>query len=269
MNELTRSVRLLAHRLSGEGALPAEEIAAFAALVGPSRRFAKGETLVSQGDRSGGVWLMEDGWAFRQKMLDDGRRQITAILLPGELTEKGPIMPFGTPDDIVAATDVVAQPIDRQQLLALLGARRRLLQSFLYEELTRHAVSREWLLLLGKRKATERLAYFFFETYARLNAMGMVRGAQFDLPLVQGDLADIVGMSAVHLNRSLQQLRADNLVIWNGQQIELPDPPALARLAYFNRDMIHIAEDFGRRAQTANGNSAPARQSQLASRPAG
>ena len=252
MHELTRSVQLLAHRLSGEGALPSEDVGALAAIVGPERHFAKGEMLVDQGDRASNIWLMEDGWAFRQKMLDDGRRQITAIMLCGELSEKGPVMPFGTADAIVAATDVVAQPIDRHRLAGLLEQRPRLLRSFFYEELTRHAVSREWLLLLGKRQAIERLAYFLFETYARLNAMGMVAGAKFHMPLTQVDLADIVGMSAVHLNRSLQQLRAADLVIWEGAQVELTDPPALARLAVFNRDMIRIAEDFGRRALTAN-----------------
>lgn len=248
MRELNASVRLLAHRLSGEGALHDDDIAALAELVGPPRRFAKGEFLVDQGDRSRIVWLLDEGWAFRQKMLDDGRRQITAIMLPGELTEKGPTMPFGTGDAIVATTDVAAQPIEREKLLQLLEARPRLIRSFLYEELTRHAVSREWLLLLGKRRAIERLAYFFFETYARLNAMGMVRGNRFDLPLVQNDLADIVGMSYVHLNRTLQQLRSANLVILEDQRVELPDPPALGRLAAFNRDFARIADDFGRRA---------------------
>ena len=248
MGELPVSVRLLAHRLSGEGALQDDDIAAFADLIGIARRFNKGETLVDQGDRSSILWLIEDGWAFRQKNLDDGRRQITAIMLPGELSEKGPPMPFGTGDAIVAATDVLAFPIERERLLQLLEARPRLLRSFLYEELTRHAVSREWLLLLGKRRAPERLAYFFYETYARLNAMGMVSGTQFDLPLIQNDLADIVGMSYVHLNRTLQHLRSSNLVILEGQRVELPDPPALARLAAFSRDFSRIAKDFERRA---------------------
>ncbi len=249
MTELSKAVRLFGHRLSGDGKVADEELAAFANLIGPGKHLSKGEVVVDQGDRSNSVWLIEDGWAFRQKMLVDGRRQITAIMLPGELTEKGIRMPFGTPDAIVAATDVLVRPIDRDRLIDLLQHRPGLMMAFLYEELTRHTVTREWLLLLGKRQAPERLAYFLFETYARLKAMGMVRGADFEMPLAQADLADILGMSNVHLNRSLQHLRADGLVIWENHRITLPDPPTLARLAVFNPDMIKVAEDFARRAR--------------------
>jgi CRP-like cAMP-binding protein len=181
-------------------------------------------------------------------MLPDGRRQIIAIMLPGELSEKGPMLPFGSPEAIVAATELEAQVIARQDLLDLADSHPRILHALFYEELTRHAITREWVMLLGQRKATERLAYLLFETYARLRAMGMVSDQRFELPIPQPDVADILGMSTVHLNRTLQQLRRKGLVIWTGTRVELPDPTALANLAQFSRGFQKVAEEFSQRA---------------------
>lgn len=256
MAELLTPIRVLSHRLSGGALLTRMEIEALASIAGPARKFAKGEVLVDQGERAGHVWLTGEGWAFRQKMLSDGRRQIIAIMLPGELSEKGPSLPFGSPDAVVAATDLSAQAISRRDLLSIAEKHPRIQQALFYEELTRHAITREWVLLLGQRKAAERLAYLIFETYARLRAMGMVTGQSFELPITQADLADIVGMSKVHLNRTLQQMRKSNLVIWSGTHVELPDPAALARVAQFDQGFEKMAQEFRDRARA----HAPAEQ---------
>lgn len=266
MEAAPRSLQFLVHRLSGSIPLGEADIAALAAIIGPPKLFHKGQVLVEQGERSSTIWLIEEGWALRQKMLVDGRRQIAALMLPGELSEKGPMMPFGAGDTVMAATDVVAQPINRADLLAVLDRQPALLKSMFFEELTRHAVTREWLLLLGMRKARERLAYFLYETYARLNAMGMIEGSVFDMPLVQGDLADMLGMSTVHLNRTLQRLRAANLVSWSENRIQLLDPPALARLAVFNPEMIRIAQEFEARTRAGMQDEATTRRRETASR---
>ena len=253
MAELLTPMRLLSHRLSGWVQLTRAEIEALAEIALPTRQFRRGEMLVEQGERSPHIWLTGEGWAFRQKMLPDGRRQIIAVMLPGELSEKGPMMPFGSPDTVMAATDLQAQPIARQDLLKLSEANPRVLQALFYEELTRHAITREWVMLLGQRKAAERLAYLLFETYARLKAMGMVTGESFEFPIHQPDVADILGMSTVHLNRSLQQLRREGLVIWSGSQVELPNPPALACLAQFSRGFQAMADEFSQRAAKIKG----------------
>lgn len=252
MTELITPIRLLAHRLSGAGNLADEDIRAIMSIVGSPRHFAKGATLVEQQEHSDTVWLLGRGWGFRQRVLADGRRQIGAILLPGELTDKGLVMPFGAPDAVVAASEVWAHPIDRDRLISRIDQSRSLERALFYEELTRHAVTREWLLLLSKRTAKERVAYFFFEIFARLNAMGMVHGRVFDLPIAQHEIADMVGLSPVHLNRTLQYLRAQKLLITIGQSVELPNPEALARLAAFNEEMVRIAQKFGRRATASN-----------------
>src|SRR5690348_15744941 len=181
MGELLTPIRLLSHRLSGGVRLSREEVDALGRIAGSPKKFRKGEELVEQGEHSSHIWLTGTGWAFRQKMLTDGRRQIIAIMLPGELSEKGPVMPFGSPETILAATDLEAQSISREALADVCEAHPSILQALFFEELTRHAITREWVLLLGHRKAQERLAYFIFETYARLKAMGMVEGESFEI----------------------------------------------------------------------------------------
>jgi CRP-like cAMP-binding protein len=245
MGEALTPVKLLAHRLSGGAKLSRAEIDALESLTGAPRRFAKGAELVAQGAAADQVWLTSSGWAFRQKSLSDGRRQIVAILLPGELTEKGPAMPFGAPDTIVAATEgFEAVPIDRSRLVNLMQTYPRVQQGLFYEELTRHAVTREWIAVLGVRSAEERFAYLIYETYARLNAMGLSAGNTFEVPISQTDLSDLLGMSTVHLNRTLQKLRADDLVVWTGRTVHLPDPPRLAHLAQFSTGFQREAQRF-------------------------
>ncbi|KQN74768.1 Crp/Fnr family transcriptional regulator [Devosia sp. Leaf64] len=248
MIQLNSTIRLFAHRLSGAGAIPEADIEAFQDIIGPPIRFDKHDPLVQQGDRSDVLWLTAIGWALRQRVLPDGRRQISAILLPGELTDKGIIMPFGATDSVVAATELWAHAIDRNSFIALVENRPRLERALFYEELTRHAVTREWLLLLGQRNAKERVAYFFYEIFARLSAMGMLHGNTFTLPLVQSEVADIVGMSTVHFNRTLQHFRSLDLVMTDGQKVTLPRPIALAELAMFDAEIIRIARDFQARA---------------------
>jgi CRP-like cAMP-binding protein len=248
MAELLTPIRLLSHRLSGGVSLERDEIDALRAIAGPARKFSRGDLLVAQGEKANHVWLTGDGWAFRQKLLSDGRRQIIALMLPGELSEKGPMMPFGSPDMIVAATALTAQSIARRDLMGVVEAHPRILQALFYEELTRHAITREWVLLLGQRTATERLAYLIYETFARLKAMGMVSDNHFEFPVPQPDLADIVGMSTVHLNRTLQRLRRQNLVNWSGTRVELPDPAALAAHAQFDKGFQEMARQFSERA---------------------
>ncbi|RYD92332.1 MAG: cyclic nucleotide-binding domain-containing protein, partial [Sphingobacteriales bacterium] len=138
MGELLTPIRLLSHRLSGGVQLSRAEIDALGSIARQGRRFSRGETVVRQGDRSPYIILTADGWAFREKSLSDGRRQILAIMLPGELSEKGPMVPFGAPDTIVAATDLDTQSIDRQELAKAMEMHPRILQALLFEEISRH-----------------------------------------------------------------------------------------------------------------------------------
>lgn len=187
-------------------------------------------------------------------MLEDGRRQITSIMLPGELTEKGPVLPVSFGHTVVVATDfAIAQEFERSKLMNLAGTNPALMRGFFVEEMIQRAMLEERNVVLGRMHADERLAFLLYETYARLHAMGMVRQHSYEMPLSQGEVADLVGMSPVHVNRTLQGLRAKGLVEWSGHQVTLPDPAALARLAQVSPNFVSIVMEFGERAGRLRG----------------
>ncbi len=119
----------------------------------------------------------------------------------------------------MATETLTALPIQRTRLLDLLHSYPRIQHAFFYEEVTRHVNTRSWTAVLGALSARERCAYFFYEMYARLNAMGLVSGQEFELPLTQSDLGDLLGMSVVHFNRTLRRLKDEGLLTWDAGRV--------------------------------------------------
>jgi CRP-like cAMP-binding protein len=241
LDETQHPVQLLAHRLSAGTALGSAEIDALLAIAGHPRTLPRGGEILVERTRSKSIWLLGRGWAFRQKSLGDGRRQIISLMLPGELSEKPPLLPFGAGHSIVAATGVELIPFDRAAFGRVTVQYPRLAHALFNDELIRNAVAMEWLLSLGRRSSEERLAYFLYETNLRLRAGGLIDSDRFELPLVQGDVADIMGLSAVHLNRTIRALRARGLIEWSDYTVHLLDPARLASFAHFNPELEGFA----------------------------
>ena len=249
MGELLTPMRLLAHRLSAGAKLSRAELVALETLAGPPRRLARGEELLAENEKANQIWLLASGLALRQKWLRDGRRQIIALMIPGELSEKGPISPFGAGHAIVAAEPAEFVPIDRQKLQRLTEAHPNVAVALLADEARRNSLYGEWIVSLGRRSVEERVAYFLYETLVRFRALGLVVDDRMRLPLTQADVADIVGLSAVHLNRTIQRLRGRNLVEWLGEEIRVLDTSALASLAQYNPELerlsFRLRDDLG------------------------
>lgn len=102
------------------------------------------------------------------------------------------------------------------------------------------ATLREWLVNLGKRRADIRVAHLLCELHLRLKSVGLADGGEFSLPLTQSELADTMGMSPVHMNRSLQSLRSDDLVVFKSRQLVIPDIDRLREMAQFNPNYLHL-----------------------------
>ncbi|MGN6101637.1 MAG: Crp/Fnr family transcriptional regulator [Devosia sp.] len=116
----------------------------------------------------------------------------------------------------------------------------RLRQALWWDWLVKLAIQREWTLNVGRRDAFERLAHLFCELYFRLEAVGMTEGPSVQLPLTQTDLAEATGLSAVHINRTLQEMRSAGLVILRDHVLTIPDLPALQVAAMFNPAYLHL-----------------------------
>ena len=110
------------------------------------------------------------------------------------------------------------------------------------ERLAANAIQREWAVNLGQRTAREHLAHLFCETFVRLRAVGLAEGSRCEMPLTQCDLGEATGMTSVHVNRTLQELRRDGLIVLHHRILTIPDFDALAEVAMFDPGYLHFRD---------------------------
>lgn len=252
MGELLSPARLLIHRLSTGATLSRMEQQAIIDIVGPGKAFARGQEIVADGSCDPVVWLLAEGFAFRAKSLRDGRRQIIGLMIPGELTERGRAAPGGSGHTVLAATPAVAHSISRHSLEAIAEQSPAIAKTLLADEARRKSALGELALSLGRRTAEERVAHFLYETFVRLRAIGIADEQGYELPLSQAELADVVGLSPVHVNRTLQALRARGLFSWVGNRINILNASGMSNLADFDQSIEQLASDARRRATEAS-----------------
>ena len=150
-----------------------------------------------------------------------------------------------------AVSEIRVAEIGRDELEGLLDRHPRIGQALLWDELVMVATQREWTLNIGQRTAYERLAHLLLELFMRLDSVGMTRGDSVHFPLTQGDLAEATGLTSVHVNRMLQELRRDRLIELAGRRLTILNRPALARAALFNGNYLHLGHEGAQ--LTANG----------------
>ncbi|WP_159716417.1 Crp/Fnr family transcriptional regulator [Geminicoccus flavidas] len=196
--------------------------------------------LIREGDRPDHVNLILSGWACRYKTLEDGRRQIIAILLPGDLCDLN-IFILRTMDHSMAAiTPVTHAEVSREVLEEVTLKQPRITQALWWDALVTAAIQREWSVSLGQRTALERVGHILCELFVRLRMVGLTNGNCCEFPITQVDLADATGLSAVHLNRTLQELRAGELIVLRDRLLTIRDLPALQVLSLFNPNYLHL-----------------------------
>ncbi len=204
------------------------------------RQIRPRDDIVREGDLPPGVNLILDGWACRYKTLEDGRRQIIAYLLPGDLCDHGVPILREMDHSIGSLTAVTLAEIPPETVRQLTADHARLAQALTWESLVAAAIQREWTVNIGQRTAFERLGHLFCELYLRLQAVGLTRGTTCEVPLTQAEIADTIGLSVVHVNRTLQELRSIGLIALRGRELTLPRLEALQRAVQFNPNYLHL-----------------------------
>ena len=205
------------------------------------RRYTAQTPLLHQSDVPESAILVLDGFACRYKFLTNGRRQITAYLLPGDLFE--PDLDFRLPLDCAIGTLTACQLafIPRADYESVIRRRPRIARALQMVRLTESATLREWITNLGSRSGPERLAHFLCEMLLRLRTAGLAPGNQYSFPITQADLADTLGMSCVHVNRVLQKLRRDGLIELSGRRLTILKPEGLRVLAEYDASYLELA----------------------------
>ncbi|MGU3663167.1 Crp/Fnr family transcriptional regulator [Methylobacterium sp. A49B] len=196
--------------------------------------------LIQQGDRPENVHLVLDGFACRYKMMEGGNRQIMAVLVPGDFCDLHVALLSRMDHTIATLTPCTVVEIPRATILELIENHPRLARALRWATLVDVAVLREWLVNLGQRSADQRLAHFFCEMLLRLQVVGLADENSCPMPIRQGDLADIFGLTDVHVNRTLQGLREAGLIVLRHRRLEVPDVERLRAFCGFNPDYLHL-----------------------------
>lgn len=231
----------LATKLQCFIALSSEETIALALLTLHRKAIRAEQVIVHEGEVPTHVYLILHGFAYRFKMLCDGRRQILGFLLPGDLIEVD-VYNGGGPDHSVAAlNDSMVAMIPRAALADLRIKHPNINAACLLVSLSERSILREWLINVGQRNAVQRIGHLFCEIYSRLQAIGRCDGdGSIDFPLTQTALADTIGLTTVHVNRSLKQLRKGGLITFRRRRHTIVDLTRLAEVAGFNDDYLRL-----------------------------
>lgn len=196
--------------------------------------------LIAEGDRPHFVHLVLDGWACRYKTLPDGKRQIVSLFVPGDFCDLNVYILKAMDHSIGAITRLKVAMIGPDEMDVLTTNRPRVTQALWWHELVTAATQREWTLNIGQRSAYERIAHLLVELYVRLKAVGRTSDGTCDFPLTQNDLADATGLTAVHVNRTLQELRRDGLIELERKHLRILDLDRLTDVAMFNPNYLHL-----------------------------
>ena len=185
------------------------------------------------------VHVLLSGWAARYETLADGSRQITAFLLPGDICDQQLLL-FGTADQAVCAlTPASVMRIRREALRQLIEEEPLMARSLWRASLLDASIARAWLVNIGRRESRGRIAHLLCELFVRLKMIGLASDHEVALPLTQAEIADSQGLTSVHVNRVLQQLRADGFLELERHRLKLLRPHELVKLAGFDAAYLH------------------------------
>ena len=228
----------LARKLGAFVALSDEDLAMLDRLHQRRRTFVAGVDLVHQGQANQSVYILAKGWVCSYKLLPNGSRQIVDFQIPGDFLGLRSVL-FRTADhNIEPVTLVEASEVIITDLLEAFANTPRLATAVLWAASRDEAMVVEHLVGIGRRNALEHMAHYLLEFGARLKLVGLSTKEGYDCPLSQDMLADALGLSAVHVNRVLRQLRESGLLTFQKGHVTFDDFDGLVALADFDKDYL-------------------------------
>ncbi len=204
------------------------------------RTFAAGEEIVAEGDSCDFSCLILEGWASRNKRLHDGRQQITAFHIVGDFVDLHSFLLKPMDHTVAAVTGCKMAMVKHSALREITENHPHLTRMLWLSTLIDAAIHREWLVTLGRLPAPAHLAHLICEMYLRLEAVGAAENHAFEFPVTQTLLADALGLSTVHVNRVVQELRREKLIAWRGARVSIPNFDRLKLFAEFDPTYLNL-----------------------------
>ena len=208
--------------------------------VAKVERIDADKDLTREGDKPAHVHVVLEGFAVRYKDLPDGGRQIMAFLVPGDMCDLHVHILGEMDHSIGTLTPCRLAYIPQRTVDELTGRHPRINRALWWATLVDESTLREWLVSMGRREAGQQTAHLFCELLCRLHTVGLASEDGFELPVTQDELGDTLGLSAVHVNRVLQQLRKDGLITLDGKRLTIHDVARLEAFAGFDPSYLHL-----------------------------
>ncbi len=200
-----------------------------------------GESLIRAGDKYTSMYLIDDGWVLRARYLPGGSRQIVNFALPGDFLNYNSLMFQRSEFDLVARTDVSLWKLEAQSFRTMIARHPGLAEALMWSNAHEEALLAERVVSLGRRDATERLAHVLCEIVARLELIQRHDGEVLQLPLLQEDFADILGLSVIHIVRVFNRLEMMGVVRYKSRRVQLTDLEKLKAVAGFDGEYLHFS----------------------------
>jgi CRP-like cAMP-binding protein len=216
----------------------ADELETIERLRTGTRMFRAGEDLLRQGDRATQIYNLLDGWACSYELLPDGGRQIHYFALPGAMMGFHPDAGAPLTASVQAVTDISVCEFDRQKLIGLARQRPDLALRLTWMIARDELMMFDHLTSLGRRTARQRVAHLLLELLLRARRAMPQAGEEMRLPLTQTHIADALGLTSVHVSRTLTQLRKEKLVDVSDRTMRVLDPVGLAEVAGLDPDIV-------------------------------
>ncbi len=228
----------LARKLGTYVALSDVELGLLDRLHQRRRTLDAGQDIIHQGDSAQSAYILASGWACSYKLLPNGTRQIVDFQIPGDFLGLRSILLRTADHNVEAVTDVEVSEVLMEELVDAFTQTPRLATAVLWAASRDEAMVVEHLVDLGRRDAVERTAHFLLELGSRMMLAGLGSTKGYHCPLSQDLLADALGLTAVHINRVLRQLREDGLLTFRGGNVVFDNFERLMELAEFDKTYL-------------------------------
>ena len=233
----------LIRRLESIAPVSDDERRAITALPIMVRELKADADIVRDHDRPSQCCAILEGFACRYKLLPGGRRQIMSFHIPGDIPDLQSLHLEIMDHSLATVVPAKVAFIPHEAVRSFLRAHPRIADVFWRETLIDAAVFREWVVNVGRRDAYARIAHILCEIYMRLRAVGLVDGQAYQLPITQAELADATGLSTVHVNRTLQELRGNSLISTpKSGRVVIEDWDRLQEAGEFDATYLHLKQ---------------------------
>jgi CRP-like cAMP-binding protein len=236
---------LLIRKLEGFATLSDSDKRALDGVVAAARTsvIAADRDIVPEGERMSDCALILEGFACRYTILQNGRRQIMSFHIPGDICDLHGLL-MGTLDHgIGTLTATTVALIPHASLNDLIRHYPDVARALWQDTLVDGAVFRAWMVGMGRRSATGRIAHLLCELFVRFKTIGLTSNGSLAMPTTQAELADSLGLSTVHVNRVLQELRRDGLITLRGGTLVIEDWEGLQEAGEFDAGYLHVDDD--------------------------